>query len=526
MTQQMANEAMVWRFRPWHWVLLAVLAAVLVFIFYDGLALMVAWWHNEEYSHGYMLPVVAAFFVWQKSGQLRQTPFRMSWVGVLIVVLGLGLYLVGELGSLYVVIQYAFLVTLGGLLLAFMGWRAFRIIWAPYVLLFFAVPLPNFLYNNLSSQLQLISSELGVAFLRAFGVSVLLEGNVIHLADYSLQVVEACSGLRYLFPLTALGFVAAYIFKGALWKKALLFLSTIPIAVVMNSFRIAVIGLLVDNSGIAMAEGFLHDFEGWAVFMACGALLVGEMWVLSRIGKDRMPLREAFAIHGPSRSPSNAKVAYRHIPTSLYPAAALLVAMAVVAHILPSRQELVVKRPEFLFFPVQIGEWRGHMERLDKVYVDSLRLDDYVLAHYSDGRGDAVNLYVAYYESQRKGASVHSPKSCLPGGGWRIQDFSQVEVPGARAGARPLRVNRALIEMGDDRRLVYYWFQERGRVLTNEYLVKWYLFWDALTKNRTDGALVRVTTNVADGEEPASADAVLSAFARSIAGPLQRFIPE
>ena len=121
----------------------------------------------------------------------------------------------------------------------------------------------------------------------------------------------------------------------------------------------------------------------------------------------------------------------------------------------------------------------------------------------------AVNLYAAYYGSQRKGASVHSPRTCLPGGGWQIADFAQHTVDGASVNGQPLRVNRALIKMGDAAQLVYYWFQQRGRVMTNEYLVKWYLFQDALLRGRTDGALVRLTTFVPPGGDLGAADARL-----------------
>ena len=151
-------------------------------------------------------------------------------------------------------------------------------------MLFFTIPLPKFLYNNLSSQLQLISSEIGVWFIRLFDISVYLEGNVIDLGNYKLQVVEACSGLRYLFPLMTLGFIAAYFFKGAFWKRAIIFLSSIPITVLMNSLRIGMIGVTVEYWGVAAAEGLLHDFEGWVVFMACTAVLVLEMWVLAHVG--------------------------------------------------------------------------------------------------------------------------------------------------------------------------------------------------------------------------------------------------
>lgn len=275
-----------------------------------------------------------------------------------------------------------------------------------------------------------------------------------------------------------------------------------------------------------MAEGFLHDFEGWIIFMACAALLVTEMWLLAKVGPDRASFSDAFAIDGPEPIPASVKIAHRRLPWSFYAVLPMLVVVAAVSFVLPEREEIKPQRTEFVFFPTDIGEWRGQRGQLEQIYIDALKFDDYLLADYRDPAGDSINLYVAYYGSQRKGASVHSPKSCLPGGGWRIQDFSQRDVSGAEVGNQPLRVNRSLIQMGDERLLVYYWFQQRGRVMTNEYLVKWYLFWDALTQNRTDGSLIRLTIEAPLGDDLKEKDAVLSDFARQIEPSLQRFIPE
>ena len=514
------------RLRPWHWSLALLAAGLLTLIFFEGLVKMIGAWDQEEYSHGYMLPVVAAFLVWQRSTRLALIPFESSWWGVLLTVFGLFVFVAGELGTLYTVVQYGLLITLGGLLLSFMGRRAFLLILPAYGLLFFTVPLPSFLYNNLSSQLQLISSELGVHVIRLFGIPVFLEGNVIDLGDYQLQVVEACNGLRYLFPLVALGYIAAVLFKGAWWKKIVLVVSTLPITVLMNSFRIGVIGILVNRYGVSQAEGFLHDFEGWVIFMACAALLIGEMALLARLGRDRMPLLDAFAVEGPEPPPHPARIVHRRLTPSFMAALSILLAMAIVAQILPHREEIVPERERFLFFPSDIGDWRGRVDRLEQIYIDALKFDDYLLSDYTDGQGDSINLYAAYYASQRKGASVHSPKSCLPGGGWRIQEFSQREITGPGIGARPLPVNRSLIQMGEERLLVYYWFQQRGRLMTNEYLVKWFLFWDALTRQRTDGALVRVTTPVALGSDGTAEDQRLTEFVNVIARPLERFVPD
>jgi EpsI family protein len=131
-----------------------------------------------------------------------------------------------------------------------------------------------------------------------------------------------------------------------------------------------------------------------------------------------------------------------------------------------------------------------------------------------------VNFYVAYYGSQRAGASAHSPRSCLPGGGWRIESHTQKELQDGVA------VNRFVISMGESRQLVYYWFKQRDRNITNEFMVKWYLFWDALTRNRTDGALIRLTSMVQPGEEIEDAETRLREFASVALDPLTTYVPD
>ena len=512
--------------------LLAAIALLFALTFQSLAYMATLWSTQEEYGYAYLLPAIAIFMVWQKRDTLQRLRFEGSWAGLTIVLVGLGMAVLGELSTLYIVVQYAFLVVLAGLALALMGWTGFRKIWAPLVLLGFAIPLPNFLYQNLSAQLQLVSSQLGVAIIRLFGITVSLDGNVIDLGSYKLQVVEACNGLRYLFPLMALGFIAAYLFKGALWKRIVIFLSTVPITIFMNSFRIGTIGVMVEYWGRNMAEGFLHDFEGWVIFMFCMAILVGEMWILARIGRDRKSLAEAFGLELPSRLAAGTRVWQRAIPKPFTGALVVIAIVVVCAAALPTRVEAPLERKDFAQFPMTLDQWKGTPGRLESHYLDVLKLSDYLIADFvaTDKRvareKRPVNFYVAYYASQRRGESAHSPRSCIPGDGWEITSLTERVVPTASSENPPLRVNRALIQKGDNRQLVYYWFQQRGRVLTNEYLVKWYLFWDALTRNRTDGALVRLITPVGTSESLENADLQLSLFAGRVAGDLPAFIPD
>jgi exosortase D (VPLPA-CTERM-specific) len=343
--------------------------------------------------------------------------------------------------------------------------------------------------------------------------------------------------LSYLFPLMTLGVIIAYLFRGKAWMRWCLFLSTIPITVLMNSFRVGVIGVLVDRFGIAQAEGFLHWFEGWVVFIACLLLLLAEAWALLRLTGDTRSLREVLVPESPPAPATGAVVRPRELGKPAVAVLLILLIAVVPARALPQRTEVQPRRASFAEFPLQVGGWHGRRMTLEAIYLDTLKLDDYVLVDFVRNDGGAelpaaaaqtppVNLYVAYYASQRSGQSAHSPRSCLPGGGWNILDFGERAIPAAGAHGSALRVNRAIVEHGSDRELVYYWFQERGRNITSEYLVKWYLFEDALMRNRTDGALVRLVTHVRENEAVSVADERLAQFSMSVLPQLASYLPD
>ena len=520
------NNRTVWKF-PLSFVALAVLACAATLLpFWDGLTYMWdSWFALPEYSHSLLIPPIAAFLVWQQKDRLELVSFGGSWWGVALVMLGSVVLVLGQLGTVYVLVQYAFLVTLCGLAWALTGNKAFRLIVMPLFILFFMVPLPYFVLHNLSAKLQLVSSEIGVDFMRLFGISVFVEGNVIDLGGYKLQVAEACDGLRYLFPLMTLAFLMAYFYKGAFWKRAVLFLSSIPLTVLMNSFRVGTIGVMVEHWGIGMAEGFLHEFQGWMVFMVSAAMMLGEIVLLNRVGHESGTWQQLFGVEFPARSPVGVVRKPRTVPMPFIVATACLAITVALALLLPRSEEVFPARESFTEFPNKLGPWTGHRETMDGVFLAALKLEDYLLADYVDQDSAGANVYIAYYSSQRKGEAVHSPRSCLPGGGWQFSGFEQRTLATTLNG-QPLRVNRTIIELGDQRQLVYYWFQQRGRVITNELTVKWYLFWDALTRHRTDGALVRLITPLQHAGDDALAERKLIDLTIRTAAVLPRFVPE
>jgi exosortase D (VPLPA-CTERM-specific) len=537
------DRARVGILAPKQWLVLGIAAGAALLAFQSGLRFMVANWAIvEEYSYGWFIPVIVGYLVWQKRAQLAALELRGAWSGLVLVALALLLALVGHLSAIRLLSQYGFVVAVFGLAACTLGWAGTRAVAAPLAMLVFMIPLPQFVLRELSQPLQLASSELGVALMRSFGISVFLEGNVIDLGSYKLQVVEACSGLRYLFPLMVLGFLAAYMFRTAWWKRAVLVLSTVPMTIVINSARIALIGVTVEYWGAVAAEGLLHDVEGWFMFMLCVVLLVVEMAVLVRLGRDRSTLRDAFLLDEPPAlsnrdgrlaSPDRAERPNGPTRGSAFRAAPALVACVLFAAVAawslatPERVSAPPARTAFTSFPMSLaGGWTGRPDRLDREVLATLAVDDYLLADYVRPGEPSVNLYGAWYASQSGGASTHSPRTCIPGGGWRIVEFREAAVPlkGATSSA-PLTVNRAVIQKGEQRQLVYYWFSQRGRVLTSEVAVKWYILHDAMAIGRTDGALIRLVTPMTAGEPPDAADRRLAAFLDAVAVRLPAYVP-
>tara|TARA_R110001592_G_C13190615_1_gene752595 strand:+ start:15516 stop:17105 length:1590 start_codon:yes stop_codon:yes gene_type:complete len=508
-------------------VFLAITAFLVLYLYSDSLVWMYkSWTTKEEYSHGIMIPFVSLYLIWQRKQYCFSQFNDRNWIGFILLILGLFSFIIADLATVYVAVILSFMLTFYGLVLLVIGWQNFKSLSGPLFILMFMVPLPNFIYNNLSSQLQLLSSQIGVSFIRLFDISVYLEGNVIDLGTYKLQVVEACSGLRYLFPLIALGFILSYLSDIKRWMKVLLFISTVPITVIMNSIRIGAIGVSVEYWGPEMAEGLLHDIEGWFMFMASFSVLLLELLILLRITSDKRALADVFSLDGHHKQSGLIKKNYINKDAYFILGAAFLSILVCLTISLSQikEQEYIPKRLQLNHFPLIMGKWQGIPDTLDSIYIDALKFDDYLIADYRRDE-DYINFYIAYYGSQSKGESAHSPRSCIPGGGWRIQSIETVKFDDIHLNSQVLQTNRAVIQKGDHRQIVYYWFQQRGRIITNEYLVKWYLFWDSLNKNRTDGALVRLTIPLGKTESIQKADNLFSEFMQEVQFRLNDFIP-
>lgn len=513
------------------WAILAVIMTILGYLYADSLRFLGESWLEDNNSHGPFIPLIVLYMIWLRWPTLQSVEHRGSWWGLSIVGIGLCVYAVGQFAAMHAVAQLSLWMVIVGLLGCAIGLAGIRLLTFPLIYLLAAIPWPIFLQYELSSRLQLWSSALGVGFLHLIDVTAYREGNVIDLGPTQLQVVEACSGLRYLFPLTALTLLVAYLYRESFWNRAALVLSSIPISIILNGFRIAVIGILVGIYGSAAAEGFTHFFEGWIFFVASLALLGGEMWVLARIGSAG-PRRSFAELIGLPHANTimRSDVAKPAAAISLMPvivAGGLLAVTAVAAPTLdPEEFPSPPNRQQLIDFPLRLGGWTGVASPLERHYLDALALDDYVMADYAAADRRPVNVYVAYYLSPKKGRSSHSPKQCIPGGGWEIMSFEPTRMDHV-AGIMPgQEINRVVVQKDGHKQIVYYWFKQRDRWITSEYLVKFFLFWDSLTRHRADGALVRLASSVHPGENEAIVDERLQAMVSLVTPLLGRYVPD
>jgi exosortase len=259
-----------------------LLAAFYAPVLYD---LVWDWAHDDNYSHGFLIPVVSGWLLWTKRKELAAVSCKVDGRGLAVILLGLLLFILGNGAAEYFVVRFSFVVLLFGLTFYLFGRELIRSTWFEFFFLLFMIPIPYVIYFAATFPMQVLASKITVGILNLIGMGVVRQGNIIHLPGYSLEVAEACSGMRSLVSLLALGALFAYMSQKRLSARAILFLSTIPIAVVANVFRVFVTSLLAYTVSSEVAEEPIHSIMGLSVFVVAFVCLFIEGFVLRRIFK-------------------------------------------------------------------------------------------------------------------------------------------------------------------------------------------------------------------------------------------------
>lgn len=497
------------------------------------------WWSDDNYSHGLLVPFVIGYLVWLRFEKLRAAADGTgAWAGVPLVTLAAVFLLAGTMASVLVVQRISLVVMIAGVIASFFGTRVLRRLSAAFLLLLLAIPIPDLIFNKIAFPMQILASRVAEASLHVFNIAVERRGNVIEIPHaatgeiISLEVVEACSGIRSLMTLITLALILGYFTRirsahsgrgimGFLrdrdvLRTALLMAAAVPVALVTNATRVIVTGLLAHFYGRAGVEGAWHDAAGSLVFLAAlGLLLALNLLLRKSLGgndyiPDEVPVK---------RDQLRSGVAER---TALLLCTAIIVC-GVFVNWFQYRGELQPVRRPLAEIPARLGGWEQRNEdiRFDADTEKVLRASDYVMRDYY-GPGKRLNLYVGYYSSQRTGATYHSPLSCLPGTGWEMADHELL--PLTTAAGRQLTVNRYIVRQGDHQEYLIYWYQGRGRSIANEYEDKLYTSLDSVMRRRSDGGMVRIMTPL--GKDPSRSLTAALDLTSQVADVIGDFLPD
>jgi len=489
--------------------------------------LLLIWLEDETYGHGMMVVGLLLYVLYRNQSVLLSSPISKSWMGILISLTALLIFSLGELSGIGLIRMYSIWLFAVAATFSIGGWCLFKKLLVPLCIIFLLIPLPGIYGPVLTAELQLISSKLGVWFIRLFGGVVFLEGNVIDMGSVKLLVAEACAGLRYLFPLMSIGAIAGYLMHAHVWMRWAIFLATIPVTIFMNSFRIGVTGLLTEAYGSSHTEGFLHFFEGWVVFVASLIILVAFAWLLTKMLPDSPTFAKVFSFDhvfdtkegGASEKNQN----WHTQPAVIVMLGSLLIA-TIVSNPLIERENISIVSKPLTEFPETLGLWHASESRLPPSVEAIAGASEYYYGDFFSPTGKKVNLYISYYHDQRNGVATHSPQVCIPGDGWKIMSDEPLLLKVKNGSS--IKITRLIITKGKHTIITYYWIKQGKKIFNRQLMARLDSLRFTLEENRADVALLRMVSEVGRNEKIEDTDARMQEMATELLDVISDYVPD
>lgn len=497
--------------------LAGIALALIVILYWSVIPKLLDFWDRPDYSHAYIIPFLLVWIFWTERGHVAAAANNEHKLAYFFLISTAILFVLGSFSAILSLVFMSIWTLLLAVLGLIYGDRGLRVLWPLALTAFFVVPWPAFIFRTASFQLRLLSSYLSELMLRAISIPVFREGNVIDLGSIQLEVVDACSGLRYLLPSILMAILAGWLFLKRPLMRGLLVIMSVPVAVFSNAFRIMITGILCRWFGPEMAEGFFHDFSGWLVYVVSLLVLLGILYLLRKV-ENKKPEKL------PAPLPEKNFHFFEMLPTrkGLY----ILIAVVIVLigiNIWASRPAPALERMNLAQFPQIVGDWKATPISLDKATIQNLGTDQVFNASYTNSKtGDSLYFLITYYTVQDSSAAAHAPTSCMLGGGWAI--LRKNEIP-PEENKHEFPIASMLLKKQNSYILGNFWFQQRGRMISNELMNKIYLFVDAFKNRRTDGGLVRIELFMRPGMTQEQGQVVIDDFIDLIRPELQKYIP-
>ena len=480
------------------------------------------WLNDEDYNYAFLIPLISVYLIWERRRQLSKTPISINWVGGAFLFLFLIISLYGILGSSPSAVRPTIPLVILSVTLFCFGSNVFKILVFPLSMLFFMIPLPTAVHTWIGLPLRSVSTKLGELILRVFNIPVFVEGNVIDLGVTQLQVVDACSGLRYILPLFALGVIFAYFFEKVRWKQFVIAASTIPISILTNGFRIGMTGILTQYYGRSVADGFFHAFSGWLIFIFAFVLLFFFHYLLRILFKDD-------AINASTGTPEAANPIGSLSTNNTMPVIVSSVLLILVGILSFSTANLprIILTDGFSQFPMVLGNWKGHTELMDSDIIKKSGAEEALNATYEQVEGKGVSLYIGYRGSPFLESEnfFHSPDVCIPSSGWNVLYVRKHQISGV-PNFKNVTVRKMVIEKMGTRRLVYFWFQTKNRTSYDVNINRYHLSLHGIMRDNTYDLFIRPIMPLRQGEEIEDAEKIMDQFVQEMMPVLLQFLKE
>jgi len=482
------------------------------------------WWENEDYSYGFLIPLASAYLLWERRKTLEGIPVRSAWgiMPVLAFFILLSLYgILGSSGNISMPSIPILIILFAGFCF---GIECVRRLILPLGFLFFMVPVPDVIERHIGMHLKAISSKLGGNIIGACNIPVHVSGNVIDLGVTQLQVVDACSGMRYIFPLLALGILYANFFERVPWKRVFCVLVTIPLGVLFNSLRIGATGILTEMFGPKVAEGFFHDLSGFVLFIFAFIMLL----LIGRILAVFSP--KTMAAKG-SPAPQTGNAAQPAHDEQKRAGAFLLstAALVCVAFLSLSTNSMSAVKIDggIQGFPLLVGEWHGSNETVGQDIIKRSGAEEAFSGRFVSGSGADVFLYIGYRSTAFLANEnfFHSPTACIPSSGWLEKEVKRRTI-GHVPHFGNLNVTQMVIEREGVRQLLYFWFQTKDEATHDKNINRYHLSLHAIRRDNTYDLFIRPVTPINSAEGIEDAERRLDGFVRSMMPVLLDFLKE
>jgi exosortase D (VPLPA-CTERM-specific) len=510
-----------------HWLLFTVVfLGIFIAAYWIPLKSMVnTWVTNGDYSYGFVIPFISAYILWDKRNEIKKIHLESSWNALPILIFFVLLSLYGILGSSGNISMPSIPILIILFCAFCLGWSSLKELAVPLGFLIFMVPIPSSIEGSLGLFLKNISTKMGGSIIRMLNIPVNVNGNVIDLGVLQLQVVDACNGLRYLFPLFALGVAYSYFFEKVLWKRIFVVLSTIPIAVLTNGIRIGATGILSERFGAGIAEGFFHGFSGWALFMFAFVCLIIISRILS-LFKDKIKTGEEKVSSDQENSSSLPSGRTGKINPAFYTSIGLLAMVGILSFstsVLPA----VNIKGGIESFPTSFSGWGGEQQLVTQEIIEKSGAEEAFSASYRNTKQDYISLYMGYRSTAFLSNEnfFHSPTVCLPASGWTITSdtiHTLSDVP--QFGE--LKVRQLIMEAMGEKQLVYYWFQTKNKETPSKTINRFHLALHALKRDNTHDLFIRPITPISKNETVEAAQTRMDGFVRDMMGELNKFLAE